>query len=228
MIIPEYKKQPKQLLAVDSIIFGYEKGALKLLLFKRKIEPEKGQWSLIGGWVNENETVEAAASRVLKKITSLDDIYMEQVRVYSSPTRDSGGRVVSVGFFALIRMTNERVMNAECKGAKWFNIKSLPKLIFDHNEMVQDALSKLRQKATHEFIIKPLLPDKFTIAQLRELYNALFQHEFDPGNFRKKLLTMNVITKLPERNFEESKKGAHYYTFKEEKINRFSERIVKI
>ncbi len=228
MVVQEYKSQHKQLLAVDCIIFGYERGALKLLLFKREIEPEKGQWSLIGGWVNENETVEAAASRVLEKITSLDDIFMEQVRVYSSPTRDSGGRVVSVGFFALIRMTNERVVNAERKGAKWININNLPKLIFDHNEMVQDALSRLRQKATHEFIIKSLLPEKFTISQLRELYNALFQHEFDPGNFRKKLLTMNVITKLSERNFEESKKGAHYYKFKKEKINGFSERIVKI
>lgn len=228
MAIPEYKHLSKQLLAVDCIIFGYEKGVLKLLLFKREIEPKKGNWSLIGGWVNENETVEEAAARVLEKITSLDDIYMEQVRVYSAPERDSGGRVVSVGFYALISMANEQVANAESKGAVWVNINRLPKLIFDHNEMVQDALCKLRQKASHEFIIKSLLPEKFTISQLRELYNAIFQNEFDPGNFRKKILAMNVIKKLPDKNFEESKKGAHYYTFQHDKINGFSERIIKI
>ncbi len=228
MNISEYKNLPKHLLAVDCIIFGYEKGTLKLLIFKREIEPEKGNWSLIGGWVNENETVEEAATRVLEKITTLDDIYMEQVRVYSSPTRDKGGRVVSVGFYALINMTNERVANAESKGAEWANINRLPKLIFDHNEMVQDALCKLRQKASHEFIIKSLLPEKFTISQLRELYNAIFQNEFDPGNFRKKILAMDVIKKLPDKNFEESKKGSHYYKFQNDKINTFSERIIKI
>ncbi len=225
---PSYLQQEKHLLAVDCIVFGYEKGELKLLLFQRKIEPEKGKWSLVGGWVNSEESVEQAATRVLEKITSLKDIYMELVQVYSHPNRDSGGRVVSVAFYALVKMTDEKIRQVESMGAKWVTMNELPNLIFDHEQMITDALTKLQERASHEFVIKSLLPPKFTLLHLRELYNALFQKEFDPGNFRKKILAMNVVSKLSEKNFEESKKGAHYYQFKEEKINGFSERIVKI
>jgi len=227
MIDPNYNNQEKHLMAVDCIIFGYEKGELKLLLFKRKIEPEKNKWSLIGGWVKNNESVENAASRVLKNISSLQDIYMEQVKTYSAPDRDPGGRVISVAFFALINMTSEHLIRVQQSEAKWVNINSRPNLIFDHHKMVDDALVKLRAKASHEFIIKSLLPDKFTLLQLRELYNALFQMELDPGNFRKKILSTNVLEKLEEKNFDESKKGAHYFKFREEQVESFSERIVK-
>ncbi|MFP4059628.1 MAG: NUDIX hydrolase [Bacteroidales bacterium] len=223
----DYKKQEKHLLAVDCIIFGYENEQLKLLLFKREIEPAKNKWSLIGGWVKADETVEDAAKRILENISSLQNIYMEQVQTYSDPARDPGGRVISVAFYALINMTSENVMKVEGSNVKWISICSLPGLIFDHDQMVSDALDKLRAKASHEFIVKSLLPKKFTLLQLRELYNALFQKEFDPGNFRKKVLSMNVLERLREKNFGESKKGAHYYRFKEDEINGFSERIVK-
>ena len=139
----EYHLQDKQLIAVDCVIFGYEKGELKLLLFKRQLEPELGSWSLIGGWVDVNETVEKAAERVLFKITGLNNIFQEQVKVFSNPNRDPGGRVVSLAFYSLIdiRRHNKELVNQY--GAYWWPVSKLPELIFDHSEMVNESLKKL-------------------------------------------------------------------------------------
>ncbi len=225
MNLSEYQKQQKHLLAVDCIIFGYEEGELKLLLFKRKIEPEKNQWSLIGGWVNDEERLEEAAIRVLESFTSLKDIYMEQVKVYSDPKRDSGGRVVSVTFFALITLTPNEKSKVEEAGAKWFLINDKPDLIFDHDEMVRNALEKLRFMANNDLIVKSLLPEKFTITELRNLYDALFQRTYDAGNFRKKILSMNILKKLPEKDKDNSKKGAFLYCFRDDDESKSMKRI---
>jgi len=224
----EYHLQDKQLIAVDCIIFGYEKGELKLLLFKRQLEPKLGSWSLIGGWVDINETVEKAAGRVLFKITGLNNIFQEQVKVFSDPNRDPGGRVVSLAFYSLIdiRKHNKELVNQY--GAKWWPVSKLPELIFDHSEMVNESLKKLRTKATHDIVGRDLLPVEFTITQLRQLYNSIFVREFDMGNFRKKILSLNALERLDKKDNSDSKKGAYYYTVK--KLNETDEfdRIIKI
>ena len=221
-------KHPKHLLAVDCIIFGYENNRLKLLLAQRKFEPGKGEWSLMGGWIQENETAEEAAERVLYQITGLKDIYLEQVQIFSDILRDPGGRVVSIAFYALIRIDKHDKELVKEHGAKWWTFNKHPKLIFDHNEMVRIAHEKLKNKASYELCAQNLIPSKFTIPQLRALYEAIFQREIDPGNFRKKVLSLKVLERLNDKNKDESKKGAFYYRLKFDQESVIKERILKI
>lgn len=205
----------KRFVSVDCVIFGYEQDQLKLLLFKRIIPPAQGEWSLIGGWLQEDESAETAAMRVLQYITGLTDIYLEQVHVFSKPDRDPGGSVLTVVFNALIRVEKHSNQLIEKFGAKWFAIDEVPPLIFDHDEMFKIAFDKLRLKGTYNLIGRQLLPEKFTITQLRNLYNAIFQKQFDPGNFRKKVLSLKMLEQLEEKDMSESKKGAFYFRFKD-------------
>lgn len=204
----------QQLVSVDCIIFGYELEELKLLLFKRWIEPSKGELSLLGGWVNDDESVTAAARRVLNLISGLEDVYLEQVDVFSEVDRDPGGRVISVAYYALMKIDDDNKRMLEGHSAQWVSLNNMPRLIFDHDKMVGKALEKLRINARHELIGEHLLPEKFTLPQLRKLYNAIFQREFDPGNFRKKVLSLKVLEQLNEKDTTESKRGAFYYKFK--------------
>ncbi|MDZ7605722.1 MAG: NUDIX domain-containing protein [Cyclobacteriaceae bacterium] len=217
----------KRLISVDCIIFGFEKEQLKLLLFKRIIEPARGQWSLIGGWIKENESAEDAARRVLTYITGLKDIYLEQVNVFSKPDRDPGGKVLTVTFNALIKIeahTNELLHEY---GAQWFPFTEVPPLIFDHDEMIKMALEKLRLTASYNLIGRQLLPEKFTLYHLRQLYNEIFQKEFDPGNFRKKVLSLKLLERLDEKDMADSKKGAYLYKFRENEEDNQMELIFK-
>jgi 8-oxo-dGTP diphosphatase len=218
---------PKYHVAVDCIIFGYENEELKLLLSHRRFQPALGEWSLMGGWVRENETVEKAAERILYQVTGLKDIYLEQVHVFSEVDRDPGGRVISVTFYAMIRIDKHDQDLVKEHGAEWWPIDQKPRLVFDHNQMVEIAHEKLKMKASYELIGKNLLPSKFTILQLRTLYEAIFQRGFDPGNFRKKILSLKVLERLNEKNTIDSKKGAFYYSFKKPAESIIQERIVK-
>jgi ADP-ribose pyrophosphatase YjhB (NUDIX family) len=226
MPVPLYE-HPKHLVAVDCIIFGYEDDELKLLLSPRRFEPALGEWSLMGGWVQEDETVEKAAERVLYQITGLKDIYLEQVYVFSNPERDPGGRVISVVFYAMIRIDKHDKELVKEHGAVWWTFSEKPDLIFDHNQMVEYAHEKLKLKAGYSLIGENLLPERFTILQLRTLYEAIFQRQFDPGNFRKKILSLKILEKLKDKDTTASKKGAFYYRFKEHKKEFIHERIVK-
>ncbi len=228
MLLTNYNQQERYLFAVDCVIFGYESEELKLLLFKRHIEPAIGGWSLVGGWINPEESAEDAAKRVLSKITGLQDIFLEQVEVFSRPDRDPGGRVISVVFYALIRKDMYDYKLVKDYGAEWKSISKLPELIFDHDLMVKKALDKLRTKASHELIGKQLLPGNFTMLQLRNLYGAIYLRFFDPGNFRKKVLSTKLLKRLDIKNTTESKKGAYYYQFRSDVESFNTERLVKI
>ncbi len=222
-----YKQQSKFHVAVDCVIFGYEEGQLKLLLYPRAFEPVKGSWSLMGGFVQENESADDAASRVLKQTTGLDDIFLEQVAAFSDPEREIFERVISIVYFALIRIDRYKKSRPEEFGAKWWPINEVPALIFDHEDMVKQALKKLQQKAGTSLAGSELLPRKFTLLQLRKLYEAIYQREFDPGNFRKKMLSLDVLEKMDQKNSTESKKGAYYYKVKAHKVAEEQERIIK-
>lgn len=222
-----YKQQTKFLVAVDCVVFGYEAGEIKLLLYPRAFEPVKGSWSLMGGFVRENESSDEAACRVLQQTTGLDDIFLEQVATFSEPEREIYERVISIAYFALIRIDRYKKSKADEFGAKWWPINELPNLIFDHDEMVRQALKKLQQKAGTSLVGSELLPSKFTLLQLRKLYEAIYQREFDPGNFRKKMLSLNVLERMDHKNSTESKKGAYYYKVKADKIEKELERIIK-
>lgn len=228
MTYTNYKSVDKVLVAVDCVIFGYEEGELKLLLFQRQLEPEIGKWSLVGGWLNSEESVESAANRVLKKTTGLDNVFLEQVNIFSLPNRDPGGRVLSVVFYSLIDIKRYDKNLITQFGAKWWSVSKLPELIFDHDKMVLIAIQKLRNKASYHLVGRDLLPYEFTITQLRYLYNSIFSAELDPGNFRKKILSLNAMNRLDKKDTSESKKGAYYYTFMKVEDIDVSQRIIKI
>ncbi len=218
---------PRHLLAVDCIVLGYEDESLKILLTRRAFEPAKGEWSLPGGWVCEQETAEEAAARVLLQITGLKNIYLDQVKVFSDISRDPGGRVVSIAFYAMIRIDKHDRDLVDQHGAEWVPVNQMPDLIFDHKEMVRATHEKLKSRASIELIGQDLLPTKFTIIQLRKLYEAVFQRQFDPGNFRKKALSLRILQKQKDKNTAGSKKGAYYYKFTDKKEQLMRNRIVK-
>lgn len=224
----QFYNHPTHFLSVDCVIFGYRESELHLLLYNRNFEPFKGQWSLMGGFVQETETVEEAAGRILFQITGLKDIYLDQVQVFSKADRDPGARVVSVANYALIRMDfNDKDLWND-HGAVWWPIQQLPELIFDHSEMVTAALAKLQQKANYTLIGQELLPEQFTIIQLRSLYEAIFQCSLDSGNFRKRILSLNVLERLDDKDKTGSKKGAYYYRYKTNDATVKVDRIVRL
>jgi ADP-ribose pyrophosphatase YjhB (NUDIX family) len=218
-----YSEHDKHYVAVDVIIFGFDTEKLRLLLIERYFEPEKGKWSLMGGFLNSAENLDYAAARVLKELTGLEDIYLEQLAAYGDIKRDSAGRVISITYYALI--DSEKYDDSYSSGykAKWFGIDEIPDLIFDHNAMVVKALKRLRRRCRTQPVGLELLPEKFTLPQLLKLYEAIYHQEFDKRNFRKKILSFGVLTKLEEKDTESSKKGAFLYKFDKEKYERMLE-----
>lgn len=199
--------------ATDCIIFGFDEGRIKLLVFKRRVEPIVGAWSLIGSFVNIDEDVDQAAQRVLKEITGLKNVYMEELRTYGAAERDPGFRCISIAHYALIRINDYDRKLVEKHGAHWYDIDEVPDLVLDHNQMVQDALERLKQKARYQPLGFELLPEKFTIPQLQQLYEAIYQKELDGRNFRKKVLSNKVLIKLDEKDKSTSRRGAFLYKF---------------
>ncbi|MDO6603731.1 NUDIX domain-containing protein [Arenibacter palladensis] len=218
-----YIEQPKILVATDCIVFGFDEGILKLLVFRRRIDPFKGEWSLIGSFVNEEESVPDAARRVLLQFTGLENIFLEELKAYSDVDRDSGARCISIAQYALIRINDYDREQVELHGAKWFALEDVPQLVLDHNTMIADALDRLRQKTTHKPIGFELLPEKFTIPQLQSLYEAIHQTKLDDRNFRKKLLSFDLLIKLNEKDKSTSKKGAFLYRFDYDKYKKLEE-----
>jgi len=206
-----YSRQSKFLLAVDCIIFGYDGSELKLLVIQRGFEPRKGEWSLIGGFMQANETAEEAAKRALKNLTGLDGLYIEQLHTFSRVDRDQEERTVSVAYFALVDIQKYKQQLSDDYHPAWFPINQEPELIFDHHEMVELAKEKLRYKAALHPLLFELLPDKFTLPQLQNLYECVYDTSFDKGNFSRKILSTQLLTKLNAKDKMSSKKGAFYY-----------------
>ena len=214
-----YSNKPKFLVAADCIVFGFKDKELHILLTRRPVEPQLGDWSLMGGFVAEDESLEDAAKKVLFEYTQQKGIYMEQVNAYGNVDRDTGGRVISVAFYALVRLEEFDTSLAEGFDAKWVNIKELPELVFDHNQMVEEALTLLRFKVSMQPIIFKFFDGKFTLPALQDLYEAIYQRSIDKRNFRKKLASMHILDKLDIKDTSSSKKGAFYYKFNKEKYN---------
>ena len=224
----EYKHHDRILLAVDCIIFGFDGSGLKALLVKRGLEPEMGKWSLMGGFANSEESIDQAATRILLQLTGMDKIYMEQLYCFGDVDRDPGGRVVSIAYFALIKIeeSNGEIINTH--NAKWFDLKKLPTMIFDHKQMVKLAKERLQQKVANHPIGFELLPNKFTLQQLQALYEAIYETSFDKRNFTRKILSLEILQRLDEKEKESSKKGAFYYVFDKKKYKQLESEGIKM
>ena len=210
-MIGQYQNQVKCLVALDSIIFGFDGEELKLLLVKRGLEENNVTWSLMGGWLRPDEGLDAAASRILHELTGLTDIYLEQLYAFGAPDRDPVERTVSVTYFALINVSDYEEKISKTYEAQWFSVNDLPAMLFDHKEMAELAIKRLQYKATQHPIGFELLPEKFTIPQLQKLYEAIFNFSFDKRNFSRKILSTGLLTKLNEKQRGFSKKGAYLY-----------------
>lgn len=218
-----YSEHPRFHVALDCIIFGFDEGVLKLLIHKRRMDPARGEWSLFGGFLKEGEGLDEGANRILKELTGLEKIYMEQLQTYGEIDRDPAGRVISVAYYALIPAHRYSDAYSKQYGATWVSLTELPALIMDHQRMVEKGLKRLRRRATHQPIGFELLPREFTMPQLQSLYEAIFQTGLDKRNFRKKILSMNVLVKLNEKDMSSSRKGAYLYRFDRKKYNKLVE-----
>lgn len=214
-----YQDPDKILLAVDCIIFGFDKKNLKILLIKRDFEPERGRWSLMGGFLKKEETLDDAANRVLNRLTGLHGVYLEQLRAYSAIDRDPVERTVSISYYALINASENMAPLNKDFSAKWFNIDDAPSLIFDHKAMVLNAMARLRRRALIKPIGFELLPAKFTMKQLQVLYEAILGEKLDKRNFINKINSLDILLKTDEKDMNSSRKGSFLYMFDEVKYN---------
>lgn len=213
----KYTKQSRFLIAVDCIIFGFDGEHIKILLIKRALEPEKDKWSLMGGFVKPEESLDGAANRVLSQLTGLEGVYLEQIQAYGDPLRDPIERTLSITYFALIDINKYKTQLSDQYHAEWFLLKDTPKLIFDHDKMVENAKERIRYKAALHPILFELLPKKFTLPQLQNLYEDVYNTSIDNRNFIRKISATGLLIKLPEKDKTGSKKGAFYFKLDKKK-----------
>jgi ADP-ribose pyrophosphatase YjhB (NUDIX family) len=208
-----YKDYQKIFVSVDCIIFGFDENKLKILIGKRKMDPGRGEWSLYGGFVRSDESIDDAANRVLFELTGLRNLYMRQVGAFGSVDRDPGERVVSIAYYALISVNDYDDDLRLQHGVEWVNIDDIPRMYSDHNDMVLKARKLMRQKLSTEPIGFRLLPSLFTLTQLQRLYEAVYGEDLDKRNFRKRIKDMYFIEKTELIDKKGSKRGAALYRF---------------
>jgi ADP-ribose pyrophosphatase YjhB (NUDIX family) len=214
-----YIEHSKVWLSVDCIIFGFDQGKLKVLIGKRRMDPGRGEWSLYGGFVSSDESVDDAATRTLYELTGLRNLFMRQVGAFGNVDRDPGERVVSIAYYALINVKDYDEDLRLSHGVKWVDINEIPQLYSDHNEMVTKARKMMQQKLAHEPVGFRLLPALFTLTQLQQLYEAVNGSELDKRNFRKRIKDMDFIEKTELVDKTSSKRGAYLYRFNKRAYN---------
>ena len=208
-----YKEFQKVLLSVDCIIFGFDQNKLKILIGRRNMDPGRGEWSLYGGFVRNDESLDAAAQRTLLELTGLRNIYMSQVGAFGNIDRDPGERVVSIAYYALINVKDYSERLRKQHGVEWVNIEDIPPMYSDHNAMIAKARKLIQQKIKTNPVGFELLPELFTLTQLQRLYEAVNGEPLDKRNFRKRIKDMDFIEKTELIDKKTSKRGASLYRF---------------
>ncbi|MEN9413718.1 MAG: hypothetical protein RLZ62_22 [Bacteroidota bacterium] len=217
-----YPNAARILVAIDCIIFGFDGEQIKLLVIKRNFEPEQGNWSLMGGFLKQDEDLEDGAARILYLLTGLDNIYVEQIHTAGRVDRDPVERTISVVFFALININDKELEAVERHNAYWWSLSKKPALIFDHDEMVNKAIEYLRYKAALHPIGFELMPDRFSIPQLQKLYEAIYSMKLDRRNFSRKILSTGLLIETGEKDERSSTKKANLYKLDKERYkNKF-------
>lgn len=208
-----YSSHDRIYVSVDCIIFGLSEGSLKLLLIKRDFEPHKGEWSLMGGFVNGGESVDDAAKRVLRTLTGLDGVYMQQTGTFGAVDRDPGQRVISVAYSALLNFPDIDHDILREHNAHWVPIDEIPELCFDHNQMIEKAISDIRRRFRIEPLAFRLLPEQFTLTQLQQLYETMLGTKIDKRNFRRRALENSCIVSTDNVDKISSRRGARLYAY---------------
>ena len=214
---------PHPSVTTDCVIFGFDGTKLNVLLIERGVEPFKGRWAFPGGFMKMDETALQGAKRELKEETGLENAYIKQFHAFSDPNRDPRERVITIAYYALVRISEVKGGDDAAR-AEWFPINKVPSLAFDHDLILREATTALRRQIHFEPVGFELLPEKFTMTQLQHLYEAILGVKFDRRNFANKMLKLGILTELEERVTLPNKKVAFLYKFNPECYNEMKEK----
>ena len=223
-LVAEYPKMP---VTVDCVIFGFDDNELKVLLIRSDLEKYQGMWSLLGDVVNDTEEIDAAAYRVLEQRTGMTDIYLDQVKAFSHPKRHPGGRVITVAYCSLLNIKHHSLKITENE-LHWHNVSSITEMAFDHKEILNTCNEWLQKMIQEHPLGFNLLPDKFSLRELQNLYEAILGVELDRRNFRKKFATMDLLIDLDEMEQDVPHRPGKLYKFNFEKYNKSPKKWVGI
>jgi 8-oxo-dGTP diphosphatase len=221
--VPHTYEYPRPALTVDCVVFALdlEEGDLKVLLIERDLEPYAGRWALPGGHVHQDESLEDAARRELQEETGISRVFLEQLYTFGDPDRDPRGHVVTVANYALVQLTDHIVRaDTDARDAAWFAVADLPSLAFDHDRILAAALERLKGKVRYQPLGFELLPRKFTLSQLQQLYEIVLEREIDKRNFRKKIMALDVLIETDETQKGVAHRAARLYRFDKSKYRR--------
>lgn len=208
-------KYPHPSVTTDCVIFGFDGTKLQVLLIERGIEPYKGRWAFPGGFLNPDETAEEGALRELQEETGLTGAYIEQFHTFTDPHRDPRERVITIAYYALVRLQEVRGGDDAAK-AQWFGLDEVPQLAFDHDRILREAVKRLRERIHFKPVGFELLPEKFTMKELQTLYESILDVKFDRRNFSKKMLHFDLLTDLGETINPSAKRDAKLFSFNKE------------
>lgn len=212
----------KSAFTVDNVIFGFDEADLKVLLIKRGEEPYKDTWALPGYFVYPNENLDEAAGRVLEELTGLRNVFLEQVKTFGAVNRHPFGRVITVAYFSLVKINAYNVQAASiASDAEWHSVSDVKDLSFDHMEILQACFNRLKWSIRTRPVGFELLPPKFTLTELQHLYEAILETPLEKRNFRKKILSMNLLIDLEESQEGVAHRPARLYQFDPEKYRQF-------
>lgn len=212
-------------LSIDNLLFGFENGELQLLLVKHADGISKGLWALPGGWIKYNEGLDQAAYRILFALTGVKDIYLEQLRAFGDLDRYPLKRVLTVAYYSLVKPKDFSIIPGfTASDAKWFKMSEIRDLPYDHSTILNFGLNFLKHKVRHEPIGFNLLPEKFTLLQLQELYESILGIKLDKPNFRRKFMKMNLLIACNEKQKDVAHRAASLYRFDKEVYDQLKEK----
>ncbi len=216
---------PRPALTVDAVVFGLDDEDLKVLLIRRDLEPFQGKWALPGGFVRVDESLEEAVRRELREETGITQVFLEQLYTFGTVDRDPRERVVTVAYYALVKLSDHQIKAAtDARDAAWFAVSEARGLAFDHDRILTVALERLKGKVHYQPIGFELLPPQFTLSQLQRLYETILETTLDKRNFRKKILGMNFLVALDEVQKDVAHRAARLYRFDRKKYQQLQKR----
>lgn len=226
MVLENSLPDLKSTFTIDCLLFGFDGAELKVLLIERNKDPYKDWWALPGFFVEEEESIDQSASRILYELTGLRNIFMEQYHTFGDVQRHPQGRVISIAYYAVLRLDKEEALkpvSSYARDARWINVTELPELAFDHRKMFDLGLEKIRRRIKHQPIAFELLPLKFTLSQLQQIYEIMLGKKLDKRNFRKKMLGFGILKALGEKQKGVSFRAAWLYKFDKRKYSKLFE-----
>ena len=223
-LVESYPRVP---ITVDCVIFGFDENELKVLLIRSDVEIFKGKWSLLGDFAEDNEELDDAANRILKIRTGMDDVYLEQFRAFSRPNRHPGGRVITVAYCSLLNIQHHE-LKIHANELHWHNFSSIKEMAFDHKEILEACHKWLQKRIQEHPLGFNLLPDKFSLRELQNLYEAILHIELDRRNFRKKFASMGLLIDTGEMEEDVPHRPGKLYKFNFEKYAKSKRKLIGI